>query len=44
MEVVRNDQLPEMFEGETGRNFESRVKADFKVLGLSNWKDGAAIY
>lgn len=44
MEAGRNDQLPEMFEGETSRNFERGVKADFKVLGLSDWKDGVAIY
>ena len=34
MEVVRYDQLPEMFEAE--KTLESGVKADFKVLGLSN--------
>lgn len=44
MEVLRNKQLLEIFEGETGKHFERRVKADFKVLGLSNWKDGVAIY
>lgn len=32
MEVVRYDQLPEMFEAE--KTLESGVKADFKVLGL----------
>jgi len=35
MEMVRYDQLPEMFEAE--KILESGVKADFKVLGLSNW-------
>ena len=44
MEGVRDDQLLEVFEAEAGRNFESGVKADFKVLGLRNWKDGVAIY
>lgn len=38
MEVVRYGQLQEMFEAE--KTLESGVKADFKVLGLSNWKDG----
>lgn len=42
MEVVRYDQLPEMFEAE--KTLESGVKADFKVLGLSNCKDGIANY
>lgn len=40
MEVVRYDQLPEMFEAEKTL-MESRLI--FKVLGLSNWKDGIAI-
>ena len=40
MEVVRYDQLPEMFEAE--KTLESGVKADFRALGLSNWKDGVA--
>lgn len=44
MEEVRYEQLPEMLGAEAGRNFESRVKADFKVLGLRNWKGGVAIY
>lgn len=44
MEGVRNEQLPEIFGAAAGRNFESGVKADFKVLGLRNWKDGVAIY
>lgn len=42
MEVVRYDQLPEMFDAE--KTLESGVKADFTVLGLSNWKDGVASY
>lgn len=36
MEVIRNDQLLEVFEEETGRNFERGVKVYFKILGLSN--------
>lgn len=31
-----------MFEGGTMRNFQSGVKADCKVLELSNWKVGVA--
>lgn len=48
MEVVRNNQLLEMFEDETGRNFETSLKRGQKryleVLGLSNLKDRIAIY
>lgn len=44
MEAIRNDQLLEVFEEETGRNFERGVKVYFKILGLSNWKDRVAIY
>lgn len=42
--VERDDRLLGMSEAETGRNFERGVTSDFKVLGLSNWKDEVAMY
>lgn len=44
MKVGRNGQLLGMAEGETGSSFERGAESDFKVLGLSYWKDEAAIY
>jgi hypothetical protein len=42
MEVVRNNQLPEMSKSETGRNYERWVKVELKIIWdccLLRWEE-----